>query len=63
MSGKGQVSRAGNVLGKESVQSQGQPLKRGQAGLTSSFQKPPLECLSSPLREEVFTLRYTRKGS
>ena len=29
MSGNGQVSRAGNVLGKESVQSQGQPLKRG----------------------------------
>ena len=37
MSGNGQVSRAGHVLGKESVQSQGQPLKRGWVGLISSF--------------------------
>lgn len=37
MSSNGQVSRAGHVLGKESVQSQGQPLKKGWAGLISSF--------------------------
>lgn len=57
MSSNGQVSRAGNVLGKESVQSQGQPLKRGWAGLTSSFQKPPTSGRGG------ITPRHMRKGS
>lgn len=60
MSGNGQVSRAGNVLGRVSAE----PRQPQRIGWTNQlfFRNLRTEGLCSPLREEVFTLRHMRKG-